>query len=76
MPNQQQKVLEYITAHPNKTIREIRNATKVMKPCMRISEINYAWRERNGHPHSEGKQLIITAGRNKHREALKTLAIT
>lgn len=69
-------VLDYLAAHPNRTIMQIRNATKIRKPCMRISEINYQWREQNGHPHSEGKNLIITAGRNKYREALKAIAIT
>ena len=73
---QQQGVFNYIKSHPNTTIREIRDALKVMKPCMRCSEINYLWRQEQGIPHSNRQNLIITSGRNKSHEALKTLAIT
>lgn len=72
---QQEKVFNYIIKHPNQTIREIRNATNVMKPCMRISEINYLWREMNKIPKSDKRQLIITSGRNQYRETLKTIAL-
>ena len=72
---QQQAVFNYIKSHPNTTIRQIRDALNVMKPCMRISEINYLWREENGIPNSTKQNLIVTSGRNKSHEALKTLAI-
>lgn len=71
---QQKTVYDYIKAHPHTTIREIRNANRIMKPCMRVSEINYLWREQNGIDHSTGLQLIVTVGRNDSKEALKAIA--
>jgi hypothetical protein len=75
LTHQRLRVFEYIKAHPNTTIREIRDALNIQKPCMRISEINYAWREEQGIPHSTGTNLIVTSGRNGSREALKAIAI-
>jgi len=73
---QQQTVFDYVAANPHCTIEQIRQATKIRKPCMRISEINYQWREENGYPHSEKKEIISTQGYNKYREAFKAIAIT
>ena len=75
LAQQQEAVFNYIKSHPNTTIRQIRNALNVMKPCMRISEINYLWRQENNVPHSTKQNLIITSGRNQSHEALKALAI-
>lgn len=74
LANQQKTVFDYVKAHPHTTIREIRNATNIMKPCMRISEINWLWREQNGIDHSTGLDFIVTVGRNQYREALKAIA--
>ena len=74
LANQQKQVYDFIKAHPHTTIREIRNATNIMKPCMRISEINWLWREQNGIDHSTDLQHIVTVGRNSYREALKAIA--
>lgn len=74
LANQQKQVYAFIKAHPHTTIREIRNATNIMKPCMRISEINWLWREQNGIDHSTELQHIVTVGRNGYREALKAIA--
>lgn len=75
LTGQKLRVFEYIKKHPNTTIREIREATKIQKPCMRISEINHDWREEQGIPHSDGTNLIVTSGRNQYKEALKAIAI-
>ncbi len=72
---QRKRVFDYIKSHPNTTIREIRNTLNIMKPCMRISEINQLWREENGIPNSTKEGIIITSGRNHSREALKAIAI-
>ena len=76
LANQQKQVYDFIKAHPHTTIREIRNGTfpSVQKPCMRISEINWLWREQNGIDHSIDLQHIVTVGRNGYREALKAIA--
>jgi len=73
LANQHAKVFAYVNKHPYTTIREIRNATNVQKPCMRISEINWIWREQNGIDHSTKLKIIDTFGRNKYREALKAI---
>lgn len=73
---QQQQVFDYLLAHPNSTIDQIRKATKIKKPCMRISEINHIWRDAKGIPQSEKKlRLIITSGFNKYREAIKSFIV-
>jgi len=65
---QQQAVYHYLKEHPASTIREIRDALHIMKPDMRISEINFAYRQA-GH----NEDLIINVGKNKYREVLKSL---
>ncbi len=67
-------VYDYVKKHPHTTIREIRDATRAQKACMRISEINHIWREQNGIDHSTGLKHVITVGRNKYNEALKAIA--
>jgi hypothetical protein len=63
---QQKRVFDFILAHKGTTIREIRNGTNppVMKPDMRISEMNFA---RPG--------LITTLGTNRSREKLYAIGI-
>lgn len=75
LANQQKRVFDYVKKHPHCTIEEIRQATMIRKPCMRISEINHAWRVLNGIPHSTKKKIIDTFGRNQYREALKAIAL-
>lgn len=76
LANQQKKVFDYVKKHPHCTIEEIRQATMIRKPCMRISEINQLWRQLNGIPHSTNTKIIGTFGRNKYREALKAIVVT
>lgn len=67
LSGQRKIVYDYIKEHHGSTIREIRDATNVMKPDMRISEINFQHRE------EKGEDLIINVGKNRSREVLKAL---
>jgi hypothetical protein len=64
---QQQKVYDFLKRHPGSTIREIRDATRVMKPDMRIAEMNFASRN------EMGEELVVNTGRNRSREVLKSI---
>lgn len=70
LSRQQKQVYDFLKERGTATIREIRNGTvpPVMKPDMRISEMNLAYRK------EKGTDLIMNAGRNKSREVLKTIA--
>jgi hypothetical protein len=74
---QQKTVFEYIQAHPRTTIREIREATGIQKPDMRISEINFAYQKSLGVAapdlKDDSKNVIINLGRNGSREVLKSI---
>lgn len=56
LSRQQRIVYDYLKEHPCSTIREIRDATRVQKPCMRLAEM-----ERLG-------VKVERHGRNKYRE--------
>lgn len=70
LTRQKKAVYEYLKVHGPATIREIRDATRAMKCDMRISEINYAYRQEHG------KDLIVNVGKNKYNEVIKGIAET
>jgi hypothetical protein len=66
---QQRLVFDFIKANPGKTIREIREATRAQKADMRISEINFRYKQMTG----TKEDLIINVGKNKYGEVFKAV---
>jgi integrase len=64
---QQKAVYDYLVAHNEATIVELRNALFIAKPCMRISEINRLAKAETD------KDLIVTKYKKANGEHVKAL---